>query len=269
MRSMWIWAQASLVCIVVAWAAVTPAAARAQESPHDAEAHAYFEAGRLAFGDGRYDEALTAFRRAYELSQRGQLLYNIGQCYDRMRRDQEALAAFQQFLAADPDSTNAAEVRARVAFLERAVADSTVATSTDPVPTDGAGTPPSVSPEPSAAEPSTIAPPSDAGPRGDAGPAPWILLGTGGALAIGGAVLVGLGFSNVSTVENAPAGTPYASVRDADQQATPFIGAGFAGIGVGALLAVIGIVLATSSSGGSEHATVYIGPGGLELRGTF
>jgi len=238
--------------------------AHAQESPHDAEAHAYFEAGRLAYGDGRFDEALTAFQRAYELSHRSQLLYNIGQCFDRMRHDADALAAFQQFLAAEPESPNAAEVRGRVAFLERALATS--ATTAD--------TPPAAEPSTASAETTTPEAPTPSAPppaaSSDPGAAPWVLIGVGGALAIAGAVLVGLGFMDVSTVENAADGARYATVRDADQQATPLIASGFAGLGVGVVLAAIGVVLAVSGpSSGERAATLRLGPGSIVLQGSF
>ncbi len=249
---------AYLLCIVVACASAAPVA-RAQDSAHDAEAHAYFEAGRMAFGDGRYDEALAAFQRAFDLSQRGQLLYNIGQCHDRMRHDHEALDAFERFLAAEPDSPQAAEVRARVAFLERAIESEPTATSAETSPALDAALADTTVTEPAPA------PSSNA----DVGPAPWILVGVGGVLVIAGAVLVGLGFSDVSTVQNAPDGARYATVHDADQQATPFIGAGFAGLGIGAALAAVGIVWAVTGAGAGEHAALHLGPNGIELRGTF
>jgi tetratricopeptide (TPR) repeat protein len=54
---------------------------------HDEEARALFQAGRRAFADARYEDALDRFRSAYELSHRPELLYNIGHAADRLRRD--------------------------------------------------------------------------------------------------------------------------------------------------------------------------------------
>ena len=48
------------------------------EERRELEARQYFELGRLAFIDGRFEEALQAFERSYELSQRALLLFNIG-----------------------------------------------------------------------------------------------------------------------------------------------------------------------------------------------
>jgi tetratricopeptide (TPR) repeat protein len=89
----------------------------------DAEARSIFEAGTTAFTDARYEDALGHFRRAYELSHRPELLYNIGISADRLRRDQEALDAFERFLAEVPEHARRPDVEARVLVLRRAVAD--------------------------------------------------------------------------------------------------------------------------------------------------
>ncbi|UJR82846.1 tetratricopeptide repeat protein [Sandaracinus amylolyticus] len=88
----------------------------------DLEAQARFESGRLAFESGRYEEALADFRRSYELSRRSLILYNIGIVLDRLRRDAEALEAFERFLEAEPDAENREDVEARIAILRTQVA---------------------------------------------------------------------------------------------------------------------------------------------------
>ena len=59
------------------------AAAPALQADQDREARFLFEAGRTAYDAGRYREALGHFQHAYDLSQRPQLLYNVGQAADR------------------------------------------------------------------------------------------------------------------------------------------------------------------------------------------
>jgi tetratricopeptide (TPR) repeat protein len=86
------------------------------------EARQYFELGRLAFIDGRFEEALQAFERSYELSQRALLLFNIGSAHDRLRHEREALQAFERYLEAEPDAENRGEVEGRIAFLRRSIA---------------------------------------------------------------------------------------------------------------------------------------------------
>lgn len=105
----------------------TPCAAHAQatevRASDDAEARSLFEAGAEAFSNGRFERALEYFERSYELSHRPELLFNIGTAADRLRLDARALAAFEAYLEAAPDAENAAMVRARIAALERVLAE--------------------------------------------------------------------------------------------------------------------------------------------------
>jgi tetratricopeptide (TPR) repeat protein len=87
----------------------------------DAEGRGLFEAGRAAFTDGRYEDALEYFDRAYALSHRSQLLYNIGSANDRLRRDEAALAAFEQYVRELPTAPNVREVEARIRVLRASV----------------------------------------------------------------------------------------------------------------------------------------------------
>lgn len=83
----------------------------------DAEARALFEAGRVAFSDGRFEDALQYFTRAYELSGRAVLLYNVGTSQDRLRHEAEAVAAFERYLELAPDAPNRREVEGRLRVL--------------------------------------------------------------------------------------------------------------------------------------------------------
>jgi hypothetical protein len=118
----------ALACGLVVVSASAAAQPRRTPSPQqadaarDEEARALFEAGRVAFDNGRFEDALGHFRRAHELSGRPQLLYNIGAAADKLRLDEQTLEAFRAYLAGVPDARNRAEVEARVAVLEQAVA---------------------------------------------------------------------------------------------------------------------------------------------------
>lgn len=70
---------------------------------------------------GEYERALSGFQQAYNLSRRPALLYNIGTTLDRLRRDDEALAIFEQFLREDPETPNRAEIESRVAQLRAGI----------------------------------------------------------------------------------------------------------------------------------------------------
>lgn len=91
------------------------------ESHLDEEARAIFQAGRIAYDQGRFQAALEHFERAYELSGRPELLYNIGTSADRLRMDERALEVFVAYLAALPNAPNAAVVRARIEVLQAEV----------------------------------------------------------------------------------------------------------------------------------------------------
>lgn len=83
-------------------------------------ARAAFKDGRIAFDRGRYAEALERFEHAYALSGKSELLYNIGIAADRIREDERALEAFEQYLKETPSSSQREQVRMRVVALREA-----------------------------------------------------------------------------------------------------------------------------------------------------
>src|SRR5207344_535884 len=62
-----------------------------ERKEHDQQARTHFELGRGAYDEGRYRDAWAEFREAYRLSQRPELLFNIGQTADRLGEDTDAL----------------------------------------------------------------------------------------------------------------------------------------------------------------------------------
>jgi len=134
--------------VLLVVSASLPQRTHAQDAPtsHDDEARALFEAGRVAYSDGRFEAALGHFRNSYELSGRPRLLYNIGSAADKLRRDQQALEAFEAYLAQVPDADNRNEVAARIEVLRAQLrAHPTTANATTGVATPSeaaaAGTP--------------------------------------------------------------------------------------------------------------------------------
>ena len=87
----------------------------------DSTAREHFVLGRAAYRGADYAQALRHFKRAYELSGRPQLKYNIGISADRLGKNDEALEAFESYLAENEDPPRAQEVRERIAFLRLAV----------------------------------------------------------------------------------------------------------------------------------------------------
>ena len=251
---------AAVFWAVPAVVAVSPVGAQTPPTTRvDSEARSLFEAGRSAFADARYEDALDAFRRSYALSQRPELLFNIGQCEDRLRHDAEAVAAFEAFIEALPDAAQRPEIEARLAILRASIARAEAAAAQAETVTV-----PVSEPEPEAEI--VVAPVVASEPD----PAPWIVLGTGGAVAIVGAILLGVGYANIATVENA-SGVPFSSVSGAYHDAPILTGAGWAALGVGVAVAGVGLVWGlTSGSGSSEqHARVRVGPTDIAVSGSF
>lgn len=104
-------------------AAETPAGEAPTDDPSDAAARGHFESGRTAYAAGRFEEALSEFQQAFELSDRPALLYNIGASADRLSREAEALEAYEGFLARVAESELRPQVETRVAALRTELAE--------------------------------------------------------------------------------------------------------------------------------------------------
>lgn len=87
----------------------------------DKQAQAEFQKGKTAYENGEYREAWGHFHDAYALSNRPELLYNIGQTADRLRMDADALKAFKLYLQQLPQAENKREVENRVRALEERI----------------------------------------------------------------------------------------------------------------------------------------------------
>lgn len=84
----------------------------------DAEARRLFLEGREAYERGEYRAAWDYFHRAYSMSARPALLYNVGQSADRLGLSREALKAFRLYVKKLPDADNRREVENRIRALE-------------------------------------------------------------------------------------------------------------------------------------------------------
>ncbi|MCC6215854.1 MAG: tetratricopeptide repeat protein [Polyangiaceae bacterium] len=220
----------------------------AATSDRDAEAKALFQAGRAAYEAGRFEDALGHFQRAYELSGRSALLYNVGLAADRARKDDVAIQAYERFLAAEPESSLRGEVEARLGLLKRARDERERPArprASRPAPADPA--------------------PEDGGSRGWM---PWAVAGGGAAFVVTGGVLLTLGLSARSRVVDARDGARWSELAS-DADAAPLLLGGGAALLVGGVAAAVGgVVWATRKESGAETALV-VGPGAFLVRGRF
>lgn len=113
-----------------------PAVHEAPDQGDIEEARLLFLAAQRAFGDGRYEDAITSFQRSYSLTDDPQLLYNLAVVRDRLHRDEEAIETFRTYLELQPATPDRAEIEARIAAIERRIADREVvaAEAAEPAP---------------------------------------------------------------------------------------------------------------------------------------
>lgn len=102
--------------------------AHAQQQPperpvreEDARARELFLEGEAHYAAGRYELAAERYLQAYELSQRPELLFNLGNAYERMGEYEKAADYLRRY-ADSPRARDVVSVRERVRRLEAAAA---------------------------------------------------------------------------------------------------------------------------------------------------
>lgn len=233
-----------LLCLFVG--SSFPALAFAQDEGSadslETEARAVFEAGSTAFADARYEDALGYFRRAFELSNRPELLFNIGVAADRLRRDAEALEAFERFLAEVPDHPRRRDAEARVTVLRPLVerGESGETTESDPTATS-----------------ETTATTATAGTS--SGPDVLSIVGasTLGALGLAGVVAAIVGMAGGQCLE-------MAGSTCVEERGPNWVGVGvYGGLGLASIAGAIIWLVVASSGGAPADAPVALTPNGL------
>lgn len=73
--------------------------------------------GEALFKAGRYADALEHFEKAHALVPHSANLYSQGACLEKLGRHEEAAKRFDAYVAAAPDATDAADVKAHAANL--------------------------------------------------------------------------------------------------------------------------------------------------------
>ncbi|MBX3248731.1 MAG: hypothetical protein KF901_16255 [Myxococcales bacterium] len=239
-----------------------PEATPDERATLDHEARQLFNAGETAFASGRYESALDYFTRAYELSGRAVLLYNVGLAAELARQDERALEAYRGFLELVPASEQRTRVQTRVRELEARVASRTEAQAADEA-SSGVGM--GDASEDAASDPPAPATRSE-GRKPTLG---WALFATGAVVTATGAVLGALALADISAVENAPQGSSWSDVRGASTRAEPLSVTSLVALGVGVVGMGVGLVLALTARRGNHDFALRVGPGSLALTGSF
>lgn len=110
---------ARTLALVVALAAAAPAASAqpTPPNPDDEAARELYREGDRFYAEGRYEEALDQFSKAFELSGRATLLFNMANSYERLARYAEAAEVLRRY---SPDATDDEKtaLRKRIARLD-------------------------------------------------------------------------------------------------------------------------------------------------------
>ena len=232
-----------------------PRVARAQgvvdmgmEDMSDEQARAHFNVGKTLYDAGRFREAAEEWEKAYELSKKDALLYNIYVAHRDASQAPKAIDALRRYLATEaPTPEDRINLQARLHAMEEAQRQQA------PAP---------VQATPAPAEPAAAAPAAaDAGTQEDVESKPsllpYVLIGVGGALVVGGVVTGIIANGKVSDIEDhcpgdrCVPGYDLGSARDDARVVVTLtdvlLAGGIVAGGVGAVLLIVG--------GDDEHAT--------------
>ena len=168
-----------------------------------AEAKALYEKGNTHYNLGEYDQAIEAFKKAYELSQAPGLLFNIAQSF-RLKKDYEQASHFYEtYLRLKSDAPNRADVEARIAemkaMLEEQKKMGTKAPLGTVTPDGGTST---TAPQPTTPTPATMpttTPTAPTTPTSPAGPRDVVEPGAGKTLKLAGIATAGVGGALIIT----------------------------------------------------------------------
>lgn len=101
---------------------IGPAVVSAQEKQTpEVLARGHFQLGSTYYSSGRFEEAAQEFEKAYNVSQRPQLLYNIYLAYRELNRLEPAADALRRYLASDVDDPRRERLEARLRAMEEAI----------------------------------------------------------------------------------------------------------------------------------------------------
>jgi hypothetical protein len=178
-------------------------------------AHTVFLSGKQYLEESNYDKAISYFKDAYSIdcSVHG-ILPIIATSYERKGDKAEAVRALEEYLRRAPSAPDHEVIERRIRNLNDQLArEQPTATAPLPSTSSTASSAPTAAPPPSADLPPTpmaAATPSPAPSPGGTvtessghTAAPWVLVGAGGAAAVAGAVVWGVGAGDVSSAENA------------------------------------------------------------------
>jgi tetratricopeptide (TPR) repeat protein len=153
----------------------------------DEEARQHFKLGKALYEAGRFPDAAREFDEAYRLSERPQLLYNAYVAHRDASNLPGAIAALGSYLEKVPDAPDRVNLRARLEAMRAAQARQ----AEQDARAQAAGQPVA----PAAVEPRTRV-------AVERSVVPFVLLGVGGAMIVGGSVTGVLALRKTSDLDD-------------------------------------------------------------------
>lgn len=98
--------------------ALTGTGAQAADTADRTAARRAFERGTRLYQQARYAEAAASFEEAYRRVPNGVVLYNLGQCYEKLGEWDKALSSYREYLRLVPGAEDREGVEGLIANLE-------------------------------------------------------------------------------------------------------------------------------------------------------
>jgi tetratricopeptide (TPR) repeat protein len=272
-------ARLRVALVLVAWLAWAPKLEAQQAAePESAEtteevARQHFQLGRAQYASGNFKEAAESFERAYKLSKREMLWYNIYLAFRDLGDNKKAADALRNFLTRVPDVDNRAQLEARLASLDRQVQEEEghqkeeEALRQQAAAEQAQGSQQVALTTASSHDTATEPPPKRS-------IVPYVLMGSGGALIVGGVIFGVMSSSKYSELESkCPNHTCDPSFKSLASQGKTFALVSdlllFGGIGVAASGGVLWFLNRSSHSEQSQALNLSCGPYGCTASGAF
>jgi tetratricopeptide (TPR) repeat protein len=98
--------------------ALAPRAAHADQQADIAAAQKLYDEGKRLYNVGKFDDAVVAFEKAYDLYRAPEFLFNIGQCYRNLRNFEKSIFVFESYLREKPSTDKRALVEELIAEMK-------------------------------------------------------------------------------------------------------------------------------------------------------
>ena len=254
-----------------------------QKSPHWETARKYHEVAQQLYNTGNYAQAVTEFKKAYDLVPLPGLLHNIARCQEVLGELKDAVKYYRLFLESKPDTPNKTVVLARIDNLEKRIERQKAAQPEPATPAPApapAPAPDALPPEP---KPAGDAVPFDPAPREPNRTwkftAGWVGVGLGVAALAAGLAFGALAADEASAYEDMAADgkSTYQELKEVKDRGQVYESVQVAGLIGGAVLGMAGAGLLVwelffDDERAGEPATAlipFVGPDGGGLAGTF